>query len=38
MRFHKIDSANYSFAAEKIVRRIGNGISKVPVTAALNNK
>lgn len=35
MRFHQKNSANYSFAADKRVRRVGNGISKVPVTLAL---
>ena len=35
MRFHQENSADYSFAAIKTVRRVGNGISKVPVTVTL---
>ena len=35
MRFHQENSADYRFAAIKTVRRVGNGISKVPVTVTL---
>lgn len=35
MRFHQKNSANYSFAANKRVRRVGNGIAKVPVIVTL---
>lgn len=35
MRFHEYNNSDYSFTANKSVRRVGNGIAKVPVVFSL---